>query len=376
MDKQKITGKALGLEFLEKEEALYLYNEMSLAELMWIGNEIRKVRVPGDEVGWIIDRNVNITNVCSARCKFCNFHRIPSDPDTYITTEEEYDQKIRELFEQGGNQLLLQGGLHPDLDLDFYTGLFSGLKRRFPELKLHALGPPEIHFLARRSRKTYRQVLEELIRSGLDSLPGAGAEILCDEVRKKISGGKCGSEEWLGVMRAAHKLNLPTSATMMYGHLETKEHRIEHLLKIRDLQAEKPGGHFGFITFIPWPFQAEDTRLKELYPGDYQPDPSEYIRMIAISRILLSNIGHIQASWLTTGIPVAQVCLHAGADDMGSIMIEENVVSAAGANWRSSAEGITHAIREAGFIPRFRNQKYETVPFPKVFQGDPGNNAG
>ncbi len=370
MDKDRIIRKALSLEFLDKAEALYLYREESLAGLMWMGNEIRKLKAPGNEVGWIIDRNINITNACSARCKFCNFHRIPGDPDEYITSEEEYEQKITELFRLGGNQILLQGGLHPALGLEFYTGLFSGLKSKFPGLKLHALGPPEIHFLARKSRKSYQQVLEALVQSGLDSLPGAGAEILCDEVRRKISGGKCGSEEWLDVMRVAHKLNLPTSATMMYGHIETEEQRIEHLVKIRDLQAEKPESHHGFITFIPWPFQAENTRLAKLYPGDYTNLNSTYVRLIAISRIVLSNIGHIQASWLTVGIPAAQLCLHAGADDMGSIMIEENVVSAAGASWKTDGEGILKAIKEAGFKPRYRDQKYETVEMPTVYQGD------
>jgi cyclic dehypoxanthinyl futalosine synthase len=199
------------------------------------------------------------------------------------------------------------------------------------------------------------------MESGLDSLPGAGAEILCDEVRKKISGGKCGSDEWLDVMRVAHKLNLPTSATMMYGHIESTEQRIEHLIKIRDLQAEKPEGNYGFVTFVPWPFQAENTRLKDLFPGDYSLNTVEYIRLLAISRIILSNIDHIQASWLTVGLPAAQLCLHGGADDLGSIMIEENVVSSAGATFRTDSEEITGAIKEAGFSPRFRNQKYETV---------------
>jgi cyclic dehypoxanthinyl futalosine synthase len=370
MNTGKIAEKALSLEFLTRDEAYHLYTRESLAGLMWLGNEIRKKKVPGKGIGWMIDRNVNITNVCSARCKFCNFHRIKGDPDTYITSDEEYDRKIEELFRLGGNQLLLQGGLHPDLGLDFYADLFSRLKQKYPGLRLHGLGPPEIHFLARKSKKTYLQVLETLVAHGLDSLPGAGAEILCDEVRRKISGGKCGSEEWLDVMRVAHKLNLPTSATMMYGHIETEIQRIEHLVKIRDLQAEKPEGHYGFITFVPWPFQAEETRLKKIYPGEYKNLNSTYLRLIAISRIVLSNIDHIQASWLTVGIPAAQLCLHAGADDLGSIMIEENVVSAAGAKWRTNSEGITRAIREAGFLPRCRNQKYETVEIPKVLQGD------
>jgi len=353
--------KALNLKFLSKEEAMVLYQELSTSELMWIAHEIRKIKVPGNGVGWIIDRNINITNVCTARCRFCNFHRIPNHTDAYITSPEEYKTKIEELFKIGGDQVLLQGGLHPDLGLAEYSKLFSSLKKSFPNLKLHALGPPEIHYLARKEKKSYREILVALMEAGLDSLPGAGAEILCDDVRKKISGGKCGSEEWLDVMRVAHKLNLPTSATMMYGHIESKEQRIEHLLKIRDLQAEKPADSLGFVTFIPWPFQAEDTRLKEIFPGDYELNIAEYIRLVAISRIVLSNVSHIQASWLTVGLAAAQICLHGGADDLGSIMIEENVVSQAGATNRTDAEGITAAIRNAGFEPRFRNQKYETV---------------
>jgi cyclic dehypoxanthinyl futalosine synthase len=298
-----------------------LYQALSTSELMWLGNEIRKIKVPGDEVGWIIDRNINITNICSARCRFCNFHRVPEDKEAYITSPEEYRIKIEELFQLGGEQVLLQGGLHPKLGLQEYSELFKELKKAFPILKLHALGPPEIHYLARKEKKSYREILIALTEAGLDSLPGAGAEILCDEVRKKISGGKCGSEEWLDVMRVAHKLNIPTSATMMYGHIETIEQRIEHLLKIRDLQAEKPEGTYGFITFIPWPFQAEDTRLSEMFPGDYSVNTVDYLRLLAISRIVLSNIDHIQASWLTVGLPAAQLCLHGGADDLGSIMI-------------------------------------------------------
>lgn len=357
----KIIQKALDLEFLEKEEALLLYRELPLERLMWLGNEIRKLKVPGNEVGWIIDRNVNITNICTSRCKFCNFHRIRNSPEGYITSMEEYREKIQELFQAGGDQLLLQGGLHPDLGLDFYKDLFSGLKNEFPQLKLHSLGPPEIHDIAVKEGIGYREVLTELINSGLDSLPGAGAEILCDEVRKKISGGKCGSDAWLEVMRVAHELNLPTSATMMYGHLENDSQRVEHLIKLRDTQAMRSKGNYGFITFIPWPFQAENTRLKKIYPGDYAQSAAEYLRIISISRIVLSNIDHLQASWLTVGLPLAQICLHAGADDLGSVMIEENVVSAAGASYRTDAKEIQAAIVNAGFKPRFRDQKYASV---------------
>lgn len=357
----EVVNKVLDLKFISLKEALLLYQESSTSELMWLANEVRKIKVPGDEVGWIIDRNINITNVCSARCRFCNFHRIPNDKEAYITSPEEYTQKIEELFKIGGDQVLLQGGLNPMLGLHEYTELFRSLKDKFPGLKLHALGPPEIHFLARKEKKSYREILVALMEAGLDSLPGAGAEILCDEVRKQISGGKCGSDEWLDVMRVAHKLNLPTSATMMYGHIETREQRIEHLFKIRDLQAEKPDGSFGFVTFVPWPFQAQDTKLSEIFPGDYSVNTVEYLRLLAISRIILVNIGHIQASWLTVGLPAAQLCLHGGADDLGSIMIEENVVSKAGATFRTDAGGITEAIVNAGFKPRLRNQKYETV---------------
>ena len=365
MKKQdEIINKVLDFRLISKEEAMQLYRKLSTSDLMLVAHEIRKMKVPGNEVGWIIDRNINITNVCSARCRFCNFHRVAGDKEAYITSPLEYKQKIDELFALGGNQILLQGGLHPDIGLKEYLKLFSDLKNWFPRLKLHALGPPEIHYLARKEKKSYREILFALMEAGLDSLPGAGAEILCDEVRKKISGGKCGSEEWLDVMRVAHKLNLPTSATMMYGHIENLEHRIEHLIKIRDLQEEKPDGTFGFVTFIPWPFQAESTRLSEIYPGDYSLNAVEYIRLLALSRIILCNIDHIQASWLTVGLPVAQLCLHGGADDLGSIMIEENVVSTAGASFRTDAEGITGAIREAGFSPRYRNQKYETEPSP------------
>lgn len=355
--------RILNLEALDFREALDLYLNEDITTLMWLGNAVRKKRFPEGRVGWIIDRNINITNVCSSRCSFCNFHRIKTSEEAYITSMDEYREKIRELFAAGGNQILLQGGLHPDLGLDFYRTLFKDLKDEFPELKLHALGPPEIHDLAIKEGITYREVLYELRRSGLDSLPGAGAEILCDEVRSRISAGKANTEEWLEVMREAHRLNLPTSATMMYGHIESPEQRMEHLFRIREVQSEKPEGAYGFITFVPWPFQAENTRLKKRYPGNYKQPASEYIRMIALSRIVLNNVDHIQASWLTVGPEVAKVCLHSGADDLGSVMMEENVVSSAGAFFRMNPEEMQKAIRDAGFMPRFRNQKYDSEEF-------------
>ncbi len=256
---------------------------------------------------------------------------------------------------------MLQGGLHPKLKLDFYKNLFSELKKEFPKLKLHALGPAEIHHLARMEKLTYKETLTELIESGLDSLPGAGAEILSDRVRKIVSPGKCTSQQWLSVMKQAHILDIPTSATMMFGFIETNKERIEHLISIRDLQSQKPEYSKGFITFIPWVYQSEDTVLKKLYPEIKPISTSEYLRIIAISRIVLNNIENIQASWLTVGKEAGQMSLYAGANDFGSIMIEENVVSSAGANYQFDEAGIKDAISEAGFIPKRRNQKYEFI---------------
>ncbi len=356
----EILEKALKGAFLSLEEGVYLYKNAPLNELIWVADEIRKQKTGNSGiVGWIIDRNVNITNICVAQCEFCNFYRKPGDPEGYITTMAEYIEKIDELFELGGDQLLLQGGLHPKLDLKFYAGLFSMLKDMYPELKLHALSPSEIHYIAHKENKTYEEVLETLIEAGLDSLPGAGAEILNDRVRNIISKGKCNTRQWLDVMEVAHKLNLPTSATMMFGHIETIEERIEHLILIRDLQSKKPEGTYGFLSFIPWPFQDKDTVLFKKRNVRSNVDAAEYVRMIAISRIMLPNIPNIQASWLTVGVPVAQMCLHAGANDMGSIMIEENVVSSAGKKIRINKEEIKKAIEEAGFIPKLRNQKFE-----------------
>jgi len=356
--------KALAGEFLSAREGEHLFNTESLVRLMAAAHTVRQRLVPGNEVGWIIDRNINITNICISGCRFCNFSRKPGDADTYITSLEEYDEKIAELFALGGRQVLLQGGMHPELGLDFYTTLFKRLKKKWPELKLHALGPPEIVHLARMEGLNYREVLEELIRAGLDSLPGAGAEILSDRVRKIVSPGKCSAQEWLDVMMEAHKLNLPTSATMMFGHAETLRERMEHLVRLREVQAAKPKNTWGFVTFVPWTFQDEGTCLKEKMGITCNVTASEYIKMLAISRLMLPNISHIQASWLTVGPDTAQICLYAGADDLGSVMMEENVVSSAGAHFRLSPEALQHLIRTAGFIPRYRNQKYETDTVP------------
>jgi len=355
--------KALDLEFLPIEEGLLLYEEAPLEEIIYIGNQLRQKQKSNDIVTWQIDRNVNITDACVSQCKFCNFYKKPNDKSVYVTSIDEYKIKVEELFSLGGNQLLLQGGLHPKLKLDYYTSLFSELKSLYPNLKLHALGPPEIAHLAKLEKKSYKEILVALIDSGLDSLPGAGAEILCDRVRKNISPGKANTQQWLDVMREAHKLHMVTSATMMFGHIETKRERLEHLIAVREVQSEKPESAPGFLAFIPWPFQSDNTFLEREFGITNQINSEEYIRTIAISRIMLPNVKNIQASWLTVGKDVAQVCLQAGANDFGSIMIEENVVSSAGASYKFDAEGIQKAIREAGFTPQLRNQKYELIEY-------------
>ena len=365
METQKLLDRALQFDHLKAKEGLYLFENAATSDLMFVANELRKKQVPSNKVTWIIDRNANTTNVCNANCKFCNFFRIPGHKDAYITTLKEYTEKIEETIRYGGEQLLLQGGHHPDLGLDFYCDIFSRIKKKFPNIKLHALGPPEIAHISKIDGISHREVLKALIASGLDSLPGAGAEILDDRVRRMISKGKCGAQEWLDVMREAHQLRLTTSATMMFGHIETALERFEHLVKIRQVQSEKPEKSNGFLAFIAWPFQDDGTLLKRVKGISNNVDGDEYIRMVALSRIMLPNIKNIQASWLTVGKKVGQLCLHAGANDFGSIMIEENVVSAAGAPHRFTSTTIQEAIKEAGFEPQLRNQEYEYRKLPK-----------
>lgn len=356
--------RALNFEFLSADEGIFLFKNAATADLIFVANELRKIQKPDGKVTWQIDRNLNTTNVCIANCKFCNFYRIPGHKDSYITDIETYKKKIEETFQLGGDQLLLQGGHHPDLGLKFYVDLFKELKSLYPNLKLHALGPPEVAHITKLEKSTHTEVLKALKEAGMDSMPGAGAEILNDRVRRLISKGKCTGREWLDVMRAAHQLNMTTSATMMFGHIETIEERFEHLVWIRDVQAEKPKDAKGFLAFIPWPFQDDGTLLKRHKGITNNVTGDEYIRMIAMSRIMLPNIINIQASWLTVGKEVAKLCLHAGANDFGSIMIEENVVSAAGAPHRFTAKGIQESIADAGFQPQLRTQQYTYRELP------------
>ncbi len=368
-DLSEIYRRAVCGERLGFAEAMELWNKAPLAELMAVADAVRRRWHPGEVVTWQIDRNVNITNVCVSGCKFCSFHcRLADRERAYVTSLEAYRTKIREMLELGGEQLLLQGGLHPKLDLAWYEELFSTLKSEFPNVRLHALGPPEIAHIARISglgetAEGYRTVLERLVAAGLDSLPGAGAEILDNDIRRRLSPGKCSADVWLAVMREAHRMGLCTSATMMYGHVESPEHRILHLLKIRDLQELKPADAPGFLAFIAWPYQGRGTVLEREEGLSGGSDPAEFLRMVAVSRLVLDNIPNIQASWLTTGLAAGQMALHGGANDMGSIMIEENVVSSTDFSGRTTidAAGMEAAIRGAGFRPALRNQRYELL---------------
>jgi cyclic dehypoxanthinyl futalosine synthase len=366
MSLKQLYVKALQLIPLNIEEGVELYTQAPVEELMFIANRLRQIHNPGNIVGWMIDRNVNLTNICFSQCTFCNFCRKKGSTDAYVTSTEDYITKIDELYALGGDQLLLQGGMNPDLGISFYIELFKTLKELYPTLKLHALGPPEIVFLAKKERLSFADVLSRLIDAGLDSLPGAGAEILSDRVRKIVSPAKATSDEWLDIMKEAHILNLPTSATMMYGHIETTEERIEHLIRLRDLQDKKPANHYGFITFIPWPFQDERTVLLQKHGIKSSYNGPDYIRMIAISRIILNNIRNIQASILTVGKDIGMLSLHSGANDLGSVMIEENVVSAAGSTNRFNSDEMQSIIKEAGFVPGRRNQKYELLHSPSA----------
>ena len=363
--------KALQMEFLTVEEGVFLFKNAPLTELMYVANELRKIQVPHGKVTWQIDRNVNTTNVCIANCKFCNFYRIPGHADAYITDIGTYKRKEdRKRLSVGESDQLpfLQGGHHhPEPGLSFYTtGLFRQLKELYPcpEAAYATLGPPEVAHICKLEKMSHHDVLSQLKKAGMDSLPGAGAEILVDRVRRLISKGKCGAQEWLDIMHEAHKLYVTSSATMMFGHVETLEERMEHLVKIREVQSRKPEEAKGFLAFIPWTFQDVDTLLTRIRGVHNLTTPEEYIRMIAMSRIMLPNVKNIQASWLTVGKQTAQLCLHAGANDFGSIMLEENVVSAAGAPHRFTAKGIQEAIREAGFEPQLRNQQYEWRDLP------------
>lgn len=336
---------------ITKDEALYLYKNRDIHLLGSLADKIRRLRHPNGLVTYVIDRNINYTNICVSGCKFCAFFRAPGDPSGYVLSKEELAKKIHETKALKGTQILLQGGLHPELSLEFYEDMLSFIKNL--GIHCHALSPPEIIYLSKNSGHPIQEVLKRLIKAGLDSIPGGGAEILVDRVRKEIAPRKASSQEWLSVMEAAHRLGLKTTATMMFGHVETLEERVEHLLKLRELQDKT----MGFTAFIPWSFQPKNTALKNIPPATSH----EYLKLLALSRIVLDNFPNIQASWVTQGPKVAQISLFYGANDFGSTMIEENVVAATGVSHSLSEEEIRRIIKEAGFIPRQRLMDYSLV---------------
>ena len=341
---------------LDPAEALELYLRAPTALLGRLADEVRVRKHSAPIVTYIIDRNVNYTNVCVARCNFCAFYRPVGSSEGYVLGFEEIFRKIDETIALGGGQLLLQGGHNPDLPLDWYEDLFRGVKQKYPAFKLHALSPPEVIHLSRMSRLPVPQVIERLIAAGLDSIPGGGAEILVDRVRKLLNCySKATADEWLDVMRQAHRAGLRTTATMMYGTVETMEERLEHLFRLRDLQDEMGG----FTAFITWSYQPDHTEL-----GGAEPTGIDYLRTLAIARLVLDNFDNLQASWVTQGGKVGQLSLAFGANDMGSVMIEENVVRAAGAAYCMDEIEIVRNIENAGFVPKRRNMHYE-------LQGDP-----
>ncbi len=344
---------------VNKKEAYFLYKQLPLAHLMTIADDIRKSLHPDNKVTWLVDRNINISNICFSACKFCKFYRSINSSEAFVRSMDEYKLKIDELFSLGGNQLLLQGGLHPEWGISYYTDLFKNLKKEYPKLKLHALSPSEIDYLAKKEKQTYEQILEKLINAGLDSLPGGGAEILSDKIRSKISPNKCNSQEWVEVMKTAHRMGIVTSATMMFGHIETDMDRIEHLFKLQEVQNAKPKGAHGFLSFIPWVFIRENTKMENIYANEIRKvTASEYLRLIAISRIVLYNIPNIQPSMLTVGKETAQLSLHAGANDMGSVLLEENVISESDKEAFVGEEAMKTLIKQAGFIPVKRDQNF------------------
>ena len=353
---ETLATRVLNGERLRPAEALELYRHAPTHLLGRLADTLRARRHPDRLVTYIIDRNVNYTNVCVAKCNFCAFYRDVGAADGYVLGFEEILRKIEETIAVGGNQLLLQGGHNPDLPIEWYEDLFRTVKARFPDFKLHALSPPEVIHISRLSHVPVPTVIERLVAAGLDSIPGGGAEILVDRVRKLLHCyGKASADEWIDVMRHAHRAGLRTTATMMYGTVETDEERIEHMTRLRDLQAETGG----FTAFIAWSFQPEHTER-----GGYEATGIEYLRTLATARLFLDNFENLQASWVTQGGKVGQLSLTFGANDMGSVMIEENVVRAAGASYCMDEVEIVENIEDAGFTAKRRNMHYEILGDP------------
>jgi cyclic dehypoxanthinyl futalosine synthase len=351
---EAVAKKVLGGQRLSREEGVALLRDADLLELGMLADAVRQRLHPEGIVTYIIDRNINYTNVCTAQCAFCAFYRDLPSKEGYLLSKEQLAQKIEETLALGGNQILLQGGLHPDLGIEFYEELFRWMKSSYP-IWIHGLSPAEIKHIDRVSGLTTEQTLRRLIAAGLDSIPGGGAEVLSDRVRQIIGIAKGSTADWLDVMETAHRLGLRTTATMMFGHVETLEERIDHLLHLRDLQ-DRTGG---FTAFIAWTFQPTNTAMA----GD-ELTSFQYLRTLAVARVMLDNFPSVQASWVTQGGKIGQVSLRFGANDFGSLMIEENVVSAAGAHFRLTEAEIARNIQDAGFVPKRRTMHYEIVGDP------------
>jgi len=350
-----------------KELSYYLeLYKKPLAELIKLANEIKRKYRNDNLVTYIVERNINYTNVCKIRCRFCNFSVTENSKNKFILNIPQILKKVEELVKIGGTQVLIQGGISNDFGLNFFIQLFKEIKRNFNNIRIHSLSPPEIVHLAKLENKSIEYILTKLKESGLDSLPGGGAEILSDRVRKILSPNKCTVEEWAEVMKTAHKLNIPTTATMVYGHIETLKERIQHLLLIKKLQDEKPSNSYGFLSFILWPYISGNNSSR-MFNIKTNIDINEYIRLIAFSRIVLNNIPHIQPSLITVGKEIAQLSLHCGADDLGSLMIEEKVISSSNENIKTIIleEEMKKIIKESGFIPAKRDGLFNIISISK-----------
>jgi cyclic dehypoxanthinyl futalosine synthase len=342
-------------EHLEHDEWARVIEEAETEDLRRLADDLRRELHPDNVVTYVVDRNINYSNVCFSVCNFCAFYRKPGHPEGYVLDYEEIFEKVEETIELGGSGVLMQGGLHPDLPMDWYTGLLSQLKRRYG-IHLHCFSPTEIYGMSKTFGMSYDRVISELRDAGLDSIPGGGGEILVDEIRRKRR-TECNSQEWLDVMEAAHRLGIKTTATMMIGYGETVSHRIQHLEKLRQLQTRSlDAGKPGFVSFIPWTFQPDNTPLSKIIPGRMPAE--EYLRWLALSRLYLNNIPNQQVSWLTVGLKDGRRGLHFGANDIGSTMIEENVISKAGANHKATEQMLVNVIVEEGFKPVKRKADY------------------
>jgi cyclic dehypoxanthinyl futalosine synthase len=351
MELTRVIGKTAAGERLSADEGSVLLRSADLLTLGELAGAVKTRLHPDRVVTFIVDRNINYTNICINKCRFCAFYRDADSAEAYVLSKDEIFRKIGETIALGGTQILMQGGVHPDLRIEYFEDLFRSIKARF-SIQIHSLSPSEVSYLARKAAISVREALQRLKSSGLDSIPGGGAEILVDRVREQVSPNKIRWKDWMGVMREAHRLGMPTTATMMFGSLETQEEVVQHLIRIRDLQDETRG----FTAFIPWTYQPGNTEL-----GGRTASAVEYLKTLAVSRIMLDNVPNIQASWVTQGAKVAQVALEFGANDFGSTMIEENVVAAAGVTFRMTREEIIGLIRDAGYTAAQRDTVYHIL---------------